>query len=819
MRLNSLHLTNFRQHADTRIEFDLGLTGIIGPNGAGKSTILEAIAWALYGQSAVRGTRDSIRNVRAGARAPVKVELDFDLAGHRYRVVRGLSNADLYLDGGSEPIATTITDVSDLLTRRLGMTRAEFFNTYFTGQKELSVMAAMAPSERAQFLSRVLGYDRIRTAQGLARERRKLVGAEINGVKAGMQDPQQVEAMVRDAAARQKDAERRRSAAARTHQKAEEILAVLAPQWEAAQRAREVLQQLVSDLRLAQNDAAAMERESERITRELDAVAQARSELESIATQLAPLSEVMDEFRLLDALAREEGRRRALSESLRTLSEELNTLRARQATLSEASSSQDELAAQLRLRAAELEAQTTTLEARRTEWVRDQQEAATKRDALRLQYQDVKAQRDRIIELGEDGTCPTCLRVLGDHFRTVHDGLEEQLETIAVDGKYFATRLEQLDGMQREFKELEEQRKAKGQEVSDLERQLTKAQAAGQELGQVGREVSLKEQRHDQLVADLRGIPSGFDERRHAELERELDRLGPLNEQAARLNAHVDREPALRMEHDGITARLGEVRNRVAELSARYEETHLPEDELQKQRREYDEAVAAGRQAELELQAATLDEMRAAEAASTAERSRQELERARELHAKLESEWRLHDELDRAYTDLRTDLNFQLRPELADLASQFMSQLTDGRYAELELDDQYNVVVLEDGVPKPVISGGEEDLSNLVLRLAISQMIADRSGQNFSLLVLDEVFGSLDVARRQNVVELLRRLEDRFEQVILITHIETVKDELDHVVRVDYDDQAGTSRVRQVELAVPDLDGLRDEPLPAGAET
>jgi exonuclease SbcC len=225
------------------------------------------------------------------------------------------------------------------------------------------------------------------------------------------------------------------------------------------------------------------------------------------------------------------------------------------------------------------------------------------------------------------------------------------------------------------------------------------------------------------------------------------------------------------------------------------------------------------RVAELELQAATSDEARATEAVATADRARQDLERARDLHAKLEAERRLHDELDRAYTDLRTDLNFQLRPELSELASQFLNQLTDGRYAELELDDQYSLVVLEDGIPKPVISGGEEDLSNLVLRLAISQMIADRSGQNFSLLVLDEVFGSLDVARRQNVVDLLRRLEDRFEQVILITHIEGVKDELDHVVLVDYDDQAGATRVRQVELSVPDLDGLNADPLPAGAET
>lgn len=819
MRLNSLHLTNFRQHADTRIEFDLGLTGIIGPNGAGKSTVLEAIAWALYGQSAVRGTRDSIRNVRAGARAPVRVELDFDLSGHRYRVVRGLSNAELYLDGGSEPIATTITDVADLLARRLGMTRAEFFYTYFTGQKELSVMAAMAPTERAQFLSRVLGYDRIRAAQGIARERRKELVARISGVKEMMPDPQLIESMLKESAARRKEAGHRRSLASKAQKDAESALAVLAPQWEAAQRARETLQQLVSDLRLAQHAADGLVRESERLTRELDAVAQARAELETIATQLAPLSEVMDEYRMLDALAREEGRRRTLAEALRAVSDELSALRGRQAALASTAGMQDETSAQLKSRLAALEAATLSLEARRTEWVRDQQEAVTKRDALRLQYQDVKTQRDRIVELGEDGICPTCQRVLGDHFRSVYDGLEEQLETIAVDGKYFATRLEQLEGMLGEIRELEEQRKATSQEVAELERALARAQSAAQELALLGRELSGKEQRHDQLANELRAIPSGFDQRRHAELERELERLGPLNEQAARLSSRVDREAALRDEYDRVSRQLVDARERVAELSARYDETHFSEEDLQRQRQEYEEAVAAMRVAELELQAATSDEARAAEAVATAERARQDLERARELHARLESERHLHDELDRAYTDLRTDLNFQLRPELSDLASQFLSQLTDGRYAELELDDQYSLVVLEDGIPKPVISGGEEDLSNLVLRLAISQMIADRSGQNFSLLVLDEVFGSLDVARRQNVVDLLRRLEDRFEQVILITHIEGVKDELDHVVLVDYDEQAGATRVRQVELSVPDLDGLPADPLPAGAET
>src|SRR6476619_4816095 len=121
MRLNSLRLVNFRQHADSYITFDTGLTGIIGANGSGKTTILEAIAWALYGQDAARGKKETIRSLRAGAGAKVKVELDFDLGGHRFRVERGLTSAELYLDGADYPIANSLSGVTDVLRRRLGM--------------------------------------------------------------------------------------------------------------------------------------------------------------------------------------------------------------------------------------------------------------------------------------------------------------------------------------------------------------------------------------------------------------------------------------------------------------------------------------------------------------------------------------------------------------------------------------------------------------------------------------------------------------------------------------------------------------------------
>jgi exonuclease SbcC len=75
-------------------------------------------------------------------------------------------------------------------------------------------------------------------------------------------------------------------------------------------------------------------------------------------------------------------------------------------------------------------------------------------------------------------------------------------------------------------------------------------------------------------------------------------------------------------------------------------------------------------------------------------------------------------------------------------------------------------------------------------------MIAERAGQPLSLLVLDEVFGSLDESRRQHVLGLLRRLGDRFPQVILITHIDQIREGLDRVIRVEYDGARGVSMTR-----------------------
>jgi exonuclease SbcC len=375
------------------------------------------------------------------------------------------------------------------------------------------------------------------------------------------------------------------------------------------------------------------------------------------------------------------------------------------------------------------------LELRRTEWVRDRQEAETRRNALRAQYADLRDQRDKLVALGDEGMCPTCQRPLGDHKRQVLDLLDSQIETVSADGSYFKSRLEQLEAMPEDVAALDEQRRKLQQDVGALERRLARVQMSVQQLEQVGRELAAKEQRHDSLVKELGEIPGGYDRARHTGLEQDFERLAALNTQANRLNTQVEREPALRREQESVARSIAAVTGRRDELLRRRTALALSEEEFAMLREQHTDAAA-------QLHGATLSSMNAngemalsRAALDRALAAKKELERTETKLASMETDKGLHDELHRAYSDLRTDLNFAMRPELSELASAFLTELTDARYTELELDDKYRIVVLEEGVPKPVISGGEEDMANLVLRLAISQMIAERAGQSFSLRI------------------------------------------------------------------------------------
>jgi exonuclease SbcC len=433
--------------------------------------------------------------------------------------------------------------------------------------------------------------------------------------------------------------------------------------------------------------------------------------------------------------------------------------------------------------------------------VRERQDADSKRQTLLDQYRDLEAQRERILTAGPDGACPTCSRSLGDEFHGVLDLLAAQLEEVRMNGQYFRSRLDQLHRAPADLAELEERRRVATDAVDRDNQALAVATRAAEEA--LGLEKQLKRHgaRAEKLAGEAERLRGGYLAERHHEVRAAVAALEPVAARAQRLVGLAERAAALGESLAAAEQRREQLVDALASVVRQLGETPFTEDAFRAAEREMSRLEEALRRAEVDRAVARAEVSAAAERLLAAERAEQDATERAARAAAVQREFRLHNELDRALGDLRTELNQEMRPELAALSGEFLGILTDGRYDEVQLDEEYNLTVLEDGEPQPVISGGEEDLGNLVLRLAVSQMIAERAGQPLTLLVLDEIFGSLDETRRLTVLALLRGIETRFPQVVLITHIEGVREAVDHVLRVRYDEAGGTATVTEERAA------------------
>src|SRR4028119_2220818 len=137
---------------------------------------------------------------------------------------------------------------------------------------------------------------------------------------------------------------------------------------------------------------------------------------------------------------------------------------------------------------------------------------------------------------------------------------------------------------------------------------------------------------------------------------------------------------------------------------------------------------------------------------------------------------------------------------------------TAGRYERMEFDENFRVRLLdrfEDSYAIDRFSGGEADVASLSARVALSKIIAARGGGTLGFLVLDEVFGSLDADRRNNVLLALERLKRSFGQIFIISHVGEVQESalVDEVWMIE-EAEEGKSLVRRM-----DAPGGAPEPL------
>ena len=75
-----------------------------------------------------------------------------------------------------------------------------------------------------------------------------------------------------------------------------------------------------------------------------------------------------------------------------------------------------------------------------------------------------------------------------------------------------------------------------------------------------------------------------------------------------------------------------------------------------------------------------------------------------------------------------------------------------------------------------MFSGGEAFRIDFALRIALSRLLTRRAGASLSTLVIDEGFGTQDSFGRDRLVDIINSIQDDFDKIIVVTHLEDIKD-------------------------------------------
>ena len=92
-------------------------------------------------------------------------------------------------------------------------------------------------------------------------------------------------------------------------------------------------------------------------------------------------------------------------------------------------------------------------------------------------------------------------------------------------------------------------------------------------------------------------------------------------------------------------------------------------------------------------------------------------------------------------------------------------------------------------------SGGEAFRVNFAIRLALSEVLAQRKGARLQMLVIDEGFGSQDALGRQRLIQAINAVKGDFAKILVITHLEELKDAFPTRIEVEKTETGSTVMV------------------------
>ena len=820
---------SYRQAVELNFEsFDLAC--ISGSNGAGKSSLLDAITWVLFGQA--RRRDDTIINSHCER---AEVTLDFHYEGNIYRVQRSKGRnkpvvLDLFIQDSAGKWKTlserSMRETESRIEQILRMDYDTFTNASFFLQGKADQFAQQRPGDRKRILGSILGLEIWETYRESAQGRRKrqemdlaAINSRLDEINSELQQESVRRAQLKALQAELEQVSGLRKAREETLEQIRRLAASLAEQ----QRLVEMLNQQVNALRqrIAARETTLLQRQAERVR--IEAQIQSADRIDTAFVRWQKLRQELEAWDARAARYREIDAQRAqpklIIQSERTrLETELAELVKQQRQAEQLIESLPALQLKLTTVRGEIETsnqkllERAALENELNELKTVKAEAAAENTRLKAEMKEIQERIERL-QQASGAACPLCGQPLSeqDRLRLVKE-LEENGKQLGDRHRSNRASFQQAEDRSsaiehnlRELKNLEpvlrgQQRNA--DQLEDQSRQITTTAADWHEV------------RYPLLVSMQQELQAG-DYAADARLQ-----LAKLDKQLQEIDYDAIQHEALRQTEqkmrttdeekrslDQARAALEPLKREITELEKNQAEDESEITRLSGECQQAEVNFLRDRgslpdldQAETELFTLQEQENRilievggarqAVEVLKTQQKRQAELQVKREdIHQQIAQ----LKTLERAFSKdgIPALLIEQALPEIETQANEILDRLTAGgmsvrfetqqEYKDKKREDRRETldIMISDAAGMrdyALFSGGEAFRVNFAIRLALSRVLAQRAGARLQSLVIDEGFGSQDSEGRQRLIEAINMVRSDFEIILVITHLEELKD-------------------------------------------
>jgi len=829
IRLQIEGFLSYRERVDLSFN-DFDLACISGSNGAGKSSLLDAITWVLFGEA--RRKDDTIINHQSTG---AEVVLDFSYEDTVYRVQRSKKKNEStkleFFIQGSDPNWKPLTEATMRATEErirttMRLDYETFINASFFLQGRADQFAQQRPGDRKRILSAILGLEAWEKYKEEAARRRRTEELELASVEGLLKE---IDAELNEEAARRQNLATLEQKYKVNNELAETKKALLDQQRLLTDRInaekRQVEKQAAEIRRLQTELDVKVEnlrsRQEERIAYLLqieseEQIKHAFTEWQKTRADLEAVEKIAANFRQFESkrqtpLLKIEAERASLQTELNALKLLKNDSDSLKAKIPEMNLALDEINRLIKADINQLEMRPV-LEVDLRNLVAEKVRVKTENAALKMEMDDLK-ERISTLQVATGANCPTCEKPLNsaerhrlidtlttrgtekgntyrenqriaDHCDVASREKETQLQSLLraeadlkLQQRLFDQKNDELHKAEETLKKWEESGLPR---MIDITTRLSKddyAIEARQELARVDAE--LKQLGYDAIEHEklrLKEQSGRSSQERVSQLDKAKAALVPLERELQDLENAIDQAEShlkvVQQEYREADAKLAEITSGAPNLDAVEREYYTVQEQVNQlltevgyARNQVDVIAKQKVQKETRLEEKSFINHNIANLKILEKAFGKDGIPALLIEQSLpEIESHTNEILDRLSSG-NMSVKFETQRDFRDKKREDRKETLDILIRDSAGEREYEL-----------FSGGEAFRINFAIRLALSRVLSNRAGARLQTLVIDEGFGSQDSDGRQRLIEAINLVQDDFAKILVITHLEELKD-------------------------------------------